>query len=233
MSYCFKILFFIIVFAYGNNISPLSFASGTVQSKAEGLAPEEELNGKQAAVLHKHTVMDHYLGANPFKAKVVVVAYSSPTCTHCANFYQASLPKLKQKYLSGENPKVSYIYRSFTMNWVDLKANLLLYCKERSNQDFFAVITTLYETQADWAFTNFYESRLSNMFAIHDGASAETLTSCLNDRVKQKEFSRQRIDLVRKGGLKGTPQFVVNGKVLDSPSAELLIKEIDKALAAK
>ncbi|HET9639653.1 MAG TPA: thioredoxin domain-containing protein, partial [Allosphingosinicella sp.] len=80
-------------------------------------------------------------------AKVKLVEYGSLTCGHCANFAKAGMASLVGTYV--RSGKVSYEYRNFILNGLDVAATLVARCGGPSR--FFPVADKLYATQGQWA----------------------------------------------------------------------------------
>ena len=59
-------------------------------------------------------------------APVTIVEYASMTCSHCANFHTAVLPKLKEKYI--DTGKVRLILREFPLDNLAAAASMLARC---------------------------------------------------------------------------------------------------------
>ncbi len=200
------------------------------QSTAEILRQLEEkkLKGDELKKFFAPKKSDHYMGADPMKAKIVIISYGSPTCVHCADFYKNTLKQIKDKYLTKPNTDVSYIHRSFTANQVDLAAHQLLYCKNRSQEEFQAILNTLYSRQAQWAFDSSYADNLQKIFLTFGGMTKEEMIRCLNDQRSKERLIKERIEVIEKGGLRGTPTIIVNGTQVPTYN----ISDIDAAIKA-
>jgi len=79
-------------------------------------------------------------------APVKLVEYGSLTCPHCRAFAQEGTPKLIAGYV--RTGKVSYEYRNYILNGVDVTASLLARCAGPGG--FFPMAETLYATQPQW-----------------------------------------------------------------------------------
>ena len=86
-------------------------------------------NARPAARDWSHTVVATAEGGfrmgNP-AAKVKLVEYGSLTCGHCANFARAGVASLVGTYV--RSGKVSYEYRNFILNGLDVAASLVARC---------------------------------------------------------------------------------------------------------
>ena len=79
-------------------------------------------------------------------AKVKLVEYGSLTCGHCASFAKEGMEPLLATYVRGG--KVSYEYRNFILNGLDVAATLVARCGGAGR--FFPVTDALYATQSQW-----------------------------------------------------------------------------------
>jgi protein-disulfide isomerase len=82
---------------------------------------------------------------NP-SARVKLVEYGSLTCPHCAAFAREGETALVQNYVKAG--RVSYEYRNYVLNGIDVVASLLARCSGPSG--FFPMAQTLYATQQEW-----------------------------------------------------------------------------------
>jgi protein-disulfide isomerase len=82
---------------------------------------------------------------NP-NARVKLVEYGSLTCPHCADFSRDAMAPLTRNYV--KSGKVSYEYRSFVLNGIDVTATLLARCGGPAN--FFRLTENMFATQDQW-----------------------------------------------------------------------------------
>jgi protein-disulfide isomerase len=82
---------------------------------------------------------------NP-NARVKLVEYGSLTCGHCAAVARAGVPTLLGTYV--RSGKVSYEYRSYILNGLDVAAALVARCGGAGR--FFPVADRIYATQEQW-----------------------------------------------------------------------------------
>src|SRR6202008_1633591 len=69
------------------------------------------------------------------------------TCSHCASFHNDVLPTIKTKYV--DTGKAKFVYRDFPLDRVAAQAAQLAECVDRDR--YFAVVATIFQTQAQWA----------------------------------------------------------------------------------
>src|SRR5207302_8643253 len=105
---------------------------------------------KQAAKadwLHTYAVTPEsgFRLGNP-KAKLAIVEYGSLTCPHCRHFAETAMKPLLNQYVRAG--KVSYEFRSFILNVIDIAATLVARCNGPAH--FFPMAEGLYATHPQW-----------------------------------------------------------------------------------
>jgi len=85
-----------------------------------------------------------YRMGNP-AAPVKLVEYGSLTCSHCADFAAQAGEPLRAKVRTG---KVSYEFRNYVLNGIDVTASLLARCAAPAQ--FFPLTDRLFAAQAQW-----------------------------------------------------------------------------------
>ena len=166
-------------------------------------------------------------------ARVKLVEYGSLTCPHCAAFAREGEAALVQTYV--KTGKVSYEYRNYVLNGIDVAATLLARCSGPSG--FFPMSQTLYATQKDWVdrISGLGQAEKDRIKAMPEGqrlvriAQAGGLTQvaarygvaparanqCLSDAAAVERLGKmvQAADAL---GVTGTPTFFVNGVMADT-----------------
>lgn len=206
------------VAAAGALLALTSGHSHAQQKKGPAEVPVEEL-------MKAGDLADLAIGAAD--AKVTVVEYGSMTCGHCASFATKVFPEFKTKYI--DSNKVRFIFREFPLDNLAAAASMLGRCA--GGDKTFPMVETLYEKQADWAFTN--GNPVPKLFDIakQAGFTQESFDKCLTDQKLLDQITTQRSSASEKFGVSSTPTFFVNGKRLqESPTVENLAKLIDPLL---
>ncbi len=214
----------------------LALASLTVTAEAQTrkrAAPPERAQAQGANWMNTVELRDsgHVLG-NPDAAHRLV-EFVSYTCSHCYEFNREGDPVIKA--LLVPQGKISYEIRHLLRDPVDLTAALLTNCGEPAkfpaNHD--AIMakqpewleTARKATQAQrtrWNFgTNAARWRaIASDLGFYDimelrGYSRPALDRCLADEPRANALAAATQRDVETFGLKGTPSFVLNGKLLD------------------
>ena len=160
-------------------------------------------------------------------AKITVVEYGSMTCGHCANFATKVFPEFKTKYI--DSNKVRFVFREFPLDNLAAAASMLARCA--GGDKTFPMVETLYEKQADWAFTN--GNPVPKLFDIakQAGFTQESFDKCLTDQKLLEQITAQRTAASDKFGVSSTPTFFVNGKRLqETPTVAAFDKMIEPLL---
>jgi protein-disulfide isomerase len=170
---------------------------------------------------------DIALGSND--AKITIVEYASMTCGFCQKFAVNVLPQLKTKYI--DSGKVRFIKREFPLDNLAAAASMLARCA--GGDKVYPMVETLFEKQADWAFTN--GNPVPKLFDIakQAGFTQESFDKCLTDQKLLDNITNQRKRASETFGVSATPTFFINGKRLtETPTLEAFDKVIEPLLAA-
>lgn len=161
-------------------------------------------------------------------AKVKLVEYGSLTCGHCANFAKAGMEPLVGTYV--RSGKVSYEYRSFILNGLDVAATLVARCGGPGR--FFPVADKLFATQGQWMgrITDLTEAQKAQLNALPEnrrlgrlaelagipqlaarhGIAPGQARRCLSDQAALDRLSKMA-EAAQAQGVPGTPTFFLNG----------------------
>lgn len=190
------------------------------------------------------TAAGGFVMGNP-GAKVALVEYGSLTCPHCGHFAETGFKPLVGQYV--RSGKVSYEFRPFLLNGVDLAATLVARCNGPAH--FFPVAEQLYATQGEWAVKpgNLPEAEQKKLQALPQGELMVALAkvtgllpiaaahgipparaeACLKDEAAANALVKIE-QAAHELGVHGTPTFFVNGKQVpayDWPTLEPFLKE--------
>jgi protein-disulfide isomerase len=174
---------------------------------------------------------------NP-NAKVKLVEYGSMTCPHCAEFSQGAKGPIASHVRSG---RVSFEFRNFVLNGVDVTATLLARCAGPAN--FFPLTESLFATQGQWVgkisgLSEAEKDKLKSLgsgerlgrladiggltqLAAQAGVAPARAKQCLADEAGLTRLG-QMAEAATALGVQGTPTFFVNGTMVHAHSwAEL------------
>ncbi|KKC23802.1 thioredoxin domain-containing protein [Sphingomonas sp. SRS2] len=176
-----------------------------------------------------------------------LVEYASMTCPHCRDFTKAGAPVLKEQYV--KTGKVSWEYRTFVLNPLDVAASLVARCQ--GPETFFPFVEQLFATQGDWVgkFNSVDEKTLQSLGALpqHEqfiqlvtlsgledffkahGVPGERIKACLSDKGALDQLLKIRDHGANTDKIDGTPNFLINGEkqegVYDWPGLETKLRE--------
>lgn len=169
---------------------------------------------------------------NP-EARVKLIEYGSLTCPHCAQFHADSMAALKAKYIASGD--VSFEFRNFVLNGPDSAASVLARCS--AARGFFPMIAAFFDGQPTWTkpFTSISaadSTRLAAMpseqqtaglarigkldaFVVPRWMTQAQFDACLADKAGLDKLLELRKGAVETWKLRGTPSFIINGKVVE------------------
>lgn len=217
----------------GNSATPATPVAGTT-------APA----GTQWVDKVEKTAEGGFRMGNP-DAAIKLIEYGSRTCGHCANFAVTGMEPLKAYIATG---KVSFEFRDFLLNQIDLGAALLGQCGGPG--PFFAIMDQMYEQQATILQSGpkegdpFLKQVEAMTPAQRIGATAERFgylafvqqrgvpeaqaRQCLADQAAVDALVKNNEAAQKEFNIPGTPTFILNGKVLENtgtwPQVEAALK---------
>lgn len=220
--------------ADGNNSAP---------STAEAIAPPA---GTKWSETFAHTPDNGMLMGNP-NAPVKLVEYGALTCSHCAEFSEKSAIPLKAYVEKGT---VSYEFRNFLLNPLDVPASLLARCSGPG--PFFPIAEQLFATQAEWLgkaqsitpaeqqgwqaltpdqLAPLLASKLGlDSFVQARGIGPEKAKACLTDKAAIDALGKITERATNEFKVTGTPTFLINGSTVpETASWELLEPKLKAA----
>lgn len=193
----------------------------------------------------ERTAEGGYRMGNP-DAPIKLIEYGSRTCSHCAAFAVTGTEGLKGYVATG---KVSYEFRDFLLNPIDLGAALLGQCAGPG--PFFAILDQMYAQQqeilknapsAEDPFAKQVEAMPATQrtaavaerfgylaFVQERGVPEAQARACLADQAKTAALVKSNEDGTKQYNIQGTPTFILNGKTLQNtgtwPQVEAALKQ--------
>ena len=217
-------------FLEGLGAAALTAAALVAIASPNGLGPLSFIGSAQAQTVDTGKLMTE--GALPdivlgkADAPVTIVEYASMTCGHCAQFHNTTYPVLKEKYI--DTGKVKLILREFPLDIVAKAAFMIARCA--GPDKYYPMVTTLFETQKNWAFNNNAAQQLLAI-AKQSGMTEAQFNTCLNDT----KLAGQIDEVAKRGAtefnVNSTPTFFINGKQISGAMSPAdLDKEIEPLL---
>lgn len=176
------------------------------------------------------TAQGGVLIGNP-AAAVKLVEFGSLTCPHCRSFHETGLPVIKTKFLA--SGRVSYEYRPFTLNGIDLMAGLVMQCQPARQA--WAFVGRSYTRQDELlqpfgAISETDRASIAGLpqaaqgprmaefgkfpqFAAAAGVPRARYDACIAAKPAMDRLLAIRADAVQTHNLAGTPSFLINGKM--------------------
>jgi protein-disulfide isomerase len=172
---------------------------------------------------------------NP-KAPMTITEYGSYTCSHCAHFAEAGMPKLMPYVASG---KVRFEFRSFLRNSPDIVVSMITYCQAPTR--FFRLSDMMFARVQDWGkgFNTISEADQAawkgkplaqilpqvseksgvTAFMQQRGLPAAKVNACLNNSATLAKLQAAQKVAYEKYNVQATPTFLMNGKALEGVSS--------------
>ena len=195
------------------------------------------------------TAAGGYVMGNP-AAKVKLIEYGSLTCPHCRHFDQEGAAPLVANYV--RSGKVSYEYRSFLLNGIDIPATLAAGCGGPGS--FFPMLRALYASQPQWVakIQAIPAARMTQIQAMPPGKQFEAIglaagfpaiaaahgipaaraTACLNNQPRAEQLAKATDDATKRLKVEGTPTFLINGATVDYSKGPTVWGAVEARLAA-
>ncbi|MCW4462275.1 DsbA family protein [Sphingomonas sp. BT-65] len=220
----------------GNSVTPAAPASPVAGTAAPA--------GTQWTDTVEKTAEGGFRMGNP-AAPIKLIEYGSRTCGHCAAFAVTGMEPLKAYVAAG---KVSFEFRDFLLNPIDLGAALLGQCAGPG--PFFAIMDQMYEqqrtllengpkegdpflqqveTMAPAQRTTALAERFGYLgFVQQRGVPEAQARQCLADQKAIDALVKGNENAAKEYSIPGTPTFILNGKVLENtgtwPQVEAALK---------
>jgi protein-disulfide isomerase len=162
-------------------------------------------------------------------AAVKIVEYGSLTCPHCKAFHETGLPVIKAKYLA--TGRVSYEYRPFSLNGIDLMAGMVMQCLAAPQAWDFVNRTYARQAELVQPFQTISEADRASLAALPQEAQGPRMAelgklpeyaaaagvprarydACIAAKPGMDRLMAIRADAVQTHNLTGTPSFLING----------------------
>ena len=157
------------------------------------------------------------------KAKIIIIAYESLTCNHCADFHKDVYPQLKQDYIDTGLARIEF--RHFPLNIVAFNAAKIAQCKNDGSS---IVLEKLYKNQKKWVKGNSEEEANKWLFNFLTNESlGMDFKKCLENKKIEDFVLNDRIEGVKKFNVNATPTIIINNKKFEK---SLNYKNLKKTL---
>jgi protein-disulfide isomerase len=169
------------------------------------------------------------MALGPKNAPVVVVDYSSMTCSHCAAFMTQVFPMVRSKYI--DTGRVRFVFREFPLDIKAASASMLARTIAHGDSSrYFSAIDILFRQQDQLIAQPTYAlKQVGNQF----GMSQQAVETCLKDQALLDQIAVDQKIAAEVVKVKATPSFFINGRLnegfmsfeaMDSRITSLLIR---------
>ena len=141
-------------------------------------------------------------------AKIVILAYESLTCSHCADFHKNVYPQLKKDYIDTGLAKIEF--RHFPLDAAAFNASKIIQCKHDQGME---ILESLYSNQQAWLKGNTIEQVNNNLqkFIEKEGFQVN-FEKCINNKKIEEFVLNDRIEGVKNFKVNATPTIIINDK---------------------
>ncbi len=158
---------------------------------------------------------------------VDIIEFSSFSCSHCAEFHNETLQKLKESIVY---KNINFYLIDFPLNQAAFYATIVANCNEGIRPSY---VDSVYENYDVWTKASSGEEiiELLNSYGLQHGLGNDELQSCLKDESSHNKLLSLQVDAQNIFGVESTPTFLINGeKVQGNRPASEFIKIIEKKL---
>ena len=156
-------------------------------------------------------------------AKILIIAFESLTCSHCANFHKDVYPQLKKDYI--DKGLVQIEFRHFPLDITALNASKISQCKNDGDPK---ILESLYSNQHKWIKGSTIEEANTNLqkFLSNEGINVN-FESCINNKQIEDFILNDRINGAKNFKVNATPTIIINNEKFEKP---LNFKNLKKAI---
>jgi len=156
-------------------------------------------------------------------AKIIIIAYESLTCSHCADFHKDVYPLLKKEYIDTGLAKIEF--RHFPLDIAAFNASKITQCKEDQSLE---ILESLYSNQQSWVKGKTVEEINFNLknFLKNEGFQLN-FEKCINNKKIEDFVLNDRIEGAKNFKINATPTIIINDKKFEK---SLNYKNLKKSL---
>ena len=156
-------------------------------------------------------------------AKIIIIAYESLTCSHCANFHNEIYPQLKRDYIDTGLAKIEF--RHFPLDIAALNASKIAQCNEDQSLE---ILKSLYSNQQAWVKGSTVEQINKNLREFIEKENFKLdFEKCINNKEIEDFILNDRIEGTKKFKVNATPTIIINNKKFEKT---LNYKNLKKSL---
>jgi protein-disulfide isomerase len=156
-------------------------------------------------------------------AKIIIIAYESLTCSHCANFHNEIYPQLKKDYIDTGLAKIEF--RHFPLDIAAFNASKIAQCNEDQSLE---ILKSLYSNQQAWVKGSTVEQINKNLREFIEKENFKLdFEKCINNKEIEDFILNDRIEGTKKFKVNATPTIIINNKKFEK---SLNYKNLKKSL---
>ena len=156
-------------------------------------------------------------------AKIIIIAYESLTCSHCANFHKDVYPQLKKEYIDTGLAKIEF--RHFPLDMAALNAAKIAQC---NNNQSLEILESLYLNQQEWIRGSTIEDINKNLEKyLKNAGFAINFEKCINNKKIEDFVLNDRIEGAKNFKVNATPTIIINNEKFEK---SLNYKNLKKSL---
>ena len=156
-------------------------------------------------------------------AKIIIIAYESLTCSHCANFHKDVYPQLKKDYIDKGLVKIEF--RHFPLDIAAFNAAKIAQCKSDQSLE---ILESLYFNQQRWVKGSTIEDINNNLRKYLKNAGFKIdFDKCINNKRIEDFVLNDRIEGTKNFNVNATPTIIINNKKFEKT---LNYKNLKKSL---
>ncbi len=144
-------------------------------------------------------------------AKIIIIAYESLTCSHCAEFHKNVYPKLKKDYIDTGIAKIEF--RHFPLDMAAFNASKIAQCGKDQGLE---ILESLYSNQQKWVKGSTVEDLNNNLKKYLETINFNlNFDKCINDKEIENFVLNDRIEGAKNFDINATPTIIINDKKFD------------------
>ena len=187
-------------------------------------AAKDAENSAQSSMTAERLIREDSWSQGPSVARVTIVEFLDPECESCAAMY----PVVKD-VLAGYNGKIRLVTRYMPFHGNSVYAATALEAAGRQNK-YWEALALLFEKQGDWASHHAPRPDLIPGLMKSLGIDMKRFDADINDPSFKEKIEKDKTDGFALG-VRVTPTFFINGRLLSELGYDALKNRIDEELS--
>jgi len=145
-------------------------------------------------------------------APITIIEYASLSCSHCSDFHNNTLGKLKNEYI--DTGKVRFVFRDFPFNYPALLGSMVLRCIPGDVR--YDYMNALFQLQPNWVDRDNAKTT-QELFKIMQsgGMTKEEFDTCITNVDLENKILQGVIGAQNEFSIQSTPSFLINGILVE------------------